>query len=97
MNGLHQPYSLSHVALGILTGTVDIEVNLSHRQLILYEGRLTKKQMACYAAVDNWNIMEPIHGHQTLNLASLDILMLSISLDTKCILIIYAPGNLKIT
>ena len=48
--------------------------------------------MACYVVIDNWDIMEPIHGHQTWNPASLGIVKLSISL----ILIIHAPGNFKI-
>lgn len=82
------------MVLGILIVTVGADVNLSHRELTLQRktNKETNNQMACYVVIDNWDIMEPIHGHQTWNPASLGIVKLSISL----ILIIHAPGNFKI-
>lgn len=43
------------MVLGILIGTADIKVyqeySLSHRKLTLEEGRVTRKQMVCYAPI----------------------------------------------
>lgn len=100
MSKLHQPLFIeSHGAWHSNRQSwykVYQEYSLSHRELTVEEERVTRKRMVCYAAIGNYNIIEPIRGHQTLNPASLNILMLNISVGIKGRLITYTWGNLKI-